>query len=288
MIVLEQVLFLFYNLVELKNKKRIDNGIYFIKKNTKYLFLEFKDVNVPFLLFTQNFLKFHKIILNKYKEPISIFYGRQYLLMKINENLINRYINLEDVIELSNIKVFLNSSKINYLQVWENKINFFENYFKKSKCAFYMDHDYFLGLAEISFTIAKEINFNNITYGFSMNRFYKIETIFDLYNPVNNFYGPIVNSISEYIKYAYFTLNKKEDFNKIFTLKFTKDDILFLIARLIFPTYYFDIYKIEDNYDDYNTIVNKIEGYITYIKEIFEEIKKRYNLPFLNIIINLL
>lgn len=212
------------------------------------------------------------------------------MVININTDLNDRYIIFDDLIKLSKKIVYPQVVRKDLFNIWKEKIDYLEKYYNSIYSNDIYDFNYFRGLSDISLNIIKNIDFSQITYGLSINRFYNIKTIFDIYNPNNIKYSPIINSFSEYIKHEFFYNNKKRvEYYKIFDMKLNIEDYYYFIARLIFPTYYFDLFKDNKIKMNYELIVNNINDYISNIKDIFTEIKKRHiNMPFIDYVINLL
>ena len=199
----------------------------------------------------------------------------------------NRDISFDDIINIS--KKIINNYiyKNNYYEIWKKKIEFLEKYFNEYyKEGF--DFNYYNGLSYNALYIVKYINCLNLTYGRTYNRFYNIHSLYDLYNPINKEYGPIINSIAEYIKYEFFYNKREVEYKKTFSLKLSVEDYYYLIARLLFPTYFYDLFKDNIN-NSYQMIISRISEYINYVKRIIIDIKKRHNnMSYLDYIINLL
>ena len=94
-----------------------------------------------------------------------------------------------------------------------------------------------------------------------------------------------VRTLSEYLKYKFFNDNiNMKDLSIIF-LKINYDEYLnrLLFSRMLFPSYFFDIYERVVN-DDYSqkeliTIVKKIKEYEKFLKNIFYIINKKTRIP---------
>ena len=199
---------------------------------------------------------------------------------------INKKIEFDDIILYSKNNIVINRLKIDYFYLWKKKLSFLEKYYKENNRTDNYDFFYYKGLSELALRLMKTINYNNITYGSSINRFDDINLFNDLY--IYSRYGPIINTVAEYIKYEFFN-NRRVEYEKIFDINLTKEDYYFLVARLLFTTYYFDLIKNNKIITNYDYIVNKIESYIDYIKDIIMSIKKRHNdMPLLEYIVNLL
>lgn len=201
----------------------------------------------------------------------------------------NRDFDINDLIIISKKNIITNIEKKNIFYLWKEKIDYLEKYYNKNYSVDIYDFYYFRGISDISLYLMKNINYLNITYGVYFNRFYNIKSLYDLYNPNNIRYGPIINTFSEYIKYEFFYNNKIIDYSKMNELDLTNEDYYYFIARLLFPTYYFDLFKNNEINKKYNLIINNINRYLEYIKEIIINIKKRHiNMPFIDYIFNLL
>lgn len=277
-IIINKLLSFFYNFIN-NNDIKYDNN-YFIYKNDYYTFIKIDGIRI-----FNNFLDdYHIIVKNKFNSLITYYNNEKYVLLKVRLKEKNRLTCFDDLVNIT--KKYINNIGIknNYFELWNSKISFIENYCTEK---FNNNYDlyYYIGLSYIALNIVKKINNQNITYGNSYSRFYNIKSLYDLYNPFNTKISPIVDSFVEFIKYKYFYDREEVDYSNLFSIKLTNEDYYYLVARLIFPTYYFDI--INDIDKKYNVIVNRIESYIMYIKEIILDIKKRQdNLPLLDIIIN--
>ena len=151
--------------------------------------------------------------------------------------------------------------------MWNSKISFIEKYYNDYYSKEKIDFNYYNGLAYTALNIVNKINYLNITYGISYKRFYNINSLYELYNPFNIEYGPIVDSVTEYIKYFFFYKNESINYELLFNIRLTNDDYYYLIARLLFPTYYYDLFKDNKIVDNYRVISNRIVDYISYIKD---------------------
>ena len=163
---------------------------------------------------------------------------------------------------------------VNYSELWKNKINNIEFYFADNK-----DYimDYFLGLSELSINYSSIIDYSLIKYGLCYSRVIHNSTLFDFWNPLMVKKGPLVNTFAEFIKYKFFDNHVCIDLINIFINDFSKNDYVLLISRLLFPTYYFDLLKdVNNNSININSIVNRVEDYVEFVKSIINEIKKRY------------
>lgn len=69
-------------------------------------------------------------------------------------------------------------------------------------------------------------------------------------------------------------------------LNLTKDEVILFLSRLIFPTYYFDIYEQvymgKKNEKDIKKIVIKNNYYEEFLKKIYLFLRTKYNIPYID------
>ena len=284
MINIKELLLAYYNFID-SNLIDLDNECFLYDNSTFF----FHKVNKNSIINRVNDSLFHEIIKNKYNSIYTLYNNNYYVLLKVNIKENNRDITFEDIINISKTNSYYNLQKNNYFYIWNSKISFIEKYCYDYYNKEQIDFNYYNGLAYLALNLIKSINYTNITYGISYNRFYNIKTLYDLYNVFNIEYGPVVNSFIEYIKHSFFYMHKNVDYKAIFDLPLKEEDYYYLIARLLFPTYYYDLFKEDKIKNEYHIISNRICDYISCIKEMIIEIKKRHNnMSFIDSIVNLL
>lgn len=270
----------FYYEIEGSNYIEKDNTLYFVNDNKNYVFRRIEKDNIYIILESQNNSFFHKIIKNKYGNIYSQYSNNNYILLNIMF-INNRIIDFNDIKILSNMKNIIYRNSINYSYLWEKKIDFLESLFIDNKDYLF---EYFIGLGENAVNYCKSINYSNITIGYSYNRLKDNMNIFEFWDPTSINYGPIINNISEYIKKSIFNDMEDISLEDIFNIELTLDDYKLLIAKLLFPTYYFDLLKNKEEYDNrVEQIVFKIDKYLEKISSLIYEIKKRHiDIPLIN------
>lgn len=260
------------------------NDVYiFLSNNRRYIFKEFNyGENINFLEETQKYNLFHKIIFNFQGDIFTTYNGKRYILMKINIKD-NRKISLYDILNVSRI-VKLNNMYIRELdKLWKLKIDNFESY-TANKCSDFVMreyYDYFIGLGENAISYYRYIDKSKINYGFTYKRIYQEYTLYDLYDPTNIIIAPAVRGLAEYVKMNYF-YGKKISVEDIVKINFSYDDAMLFVSRLLFPTYFFDLYKKGrcDDVEKIKKIIARSCSYEKYIFYIIEGLKKRQiNLP---------
>jgi hypothetical protein len=229
-----------------------------------------------------------EIILNKDGSIISSYEDNNYILLKINCNP-NKNITLEEINYISNIMT-RNDLKINWGILWSNKIDYLEEliYENGKKYPIVVDSfNYFVGLAENAisyFNNIHEINTNPIFY-ISHKVIKQNDKIDTIYNPFNIIFDYKVRDISEYIKISFWN-NNMNIFNELdnyLSYEYLSIyDVKLLIARILYPSFYFDLYEeiINDNKEEkeINKIIDKHNEYEELLYEVYLIIQKKINL----------
>lgn len=197
----------------------------------------------------------HEIISNKFDEVLNKYDGKLYVLLRVYIND-NKYVDINDVIYMLNEpKIELDDIKLirrtNWAKLWEDKVDYFEyqmGHLIKKYPILYSIIDYYLGISENAILYLKTVsNYyeGNVELGVCHKRIGSNYTLFDLYNPLNLIIDYKVRDISEYIKEAFFN---EEDINEILKIiysnyYFDKLNLSLLVSRLLFPSYFFDIFE---------------------------------------------
>ena len=250
----------FYNLYPPLLNKENDNYVFFIGNEKYYLtpyrreLSEIKDlVELNKRMISSNSLV-HEIIINKFNEPISVISNENYVLLRVYVNDIKK-IDINDIIYMLNENVDLSGLKsllrTNWVSLWSSKVDYIEyqmGHLIKKYPFLNNTIDYYLGLCENAITYIKNLKMFSdykIPIGISHKRIIKDATLFDLYNPLNLIIDYRVRNIAEYLKDAFF---KDEDVNYILNIVFKnfwfdKLNLSLLVARLLYPSYYFDLFE---------------------------------------------
>lgn len=250
----------FYNLYPPLLNKENDNYVFFVGNEKYYLtpyrreLSEIKDlVELNKRMISSNSLV-HEIIINKFNEPISVISNENYVLLRVYVNDIKK-IDINDIIYMLNENVDLSGLKsllrTNWVSLWSNKVDYIEyqmGHLIKKYPFLNNTIDYYLGLCENAITYIKNLKMFSeykIPIGISHKRITKDATLFDLYNPLNLIIDYKVRNIAEYLKDVFF---KDEDVNYILNIVFKnfwfdKLNLSLLVARLLYPSYYFDLFE---------------------------------------------
>lgn len=231
----------------------------------------------------------YQIILTK-DNNILFMYENLYYILMIIPNLKNRLITFDDIARFNYIfddKDMFKIDKSNWAYYWENKIDYIEDqcsYLNNKYSFINSSFDYFLGLWENGISY---FNYNNLgTKSIKCICHKRVSLDTDLYyffNPLNLLIDYKERDYGEFLKsYVYsknWTINELDDiFDKI---NLNREDIMILITRILFPSYYFDLYEdiiLDSKRED--EVLKKIncKNIISLLKYIFNKYKF-YNIP---------
>lgn len=273
------------------------DNLYFICKNIRSI-EELKDIIDICNELKSKGLLCNEIIVNKFSNIISLYEEKEYILIRINGSS-TKELDINDMISI-NKKFYLNkeNSKLyrnNWSTLWESKIDYIEYQYKELGLNKRIIKDsilYYIGLAENAISVVninhiKNLNANeNIVLSHKRINYPNLEI--DYLNPMNFIFDIEVRDIAEYIKSIYFFLDEEmalEEIKKyIYNNKLNNYSANMLFARLLYPSYYFDIYEnvIENRDEEENLIpiINKAEGFEKLLKKVYIELSKYYNIEY--------
>ena len=111
------------------------------------------------------------------------------------------------------------------------------------------------------------------------------EKLYQFFNPIEIVIDNRTRDIAEYIKINYINNNIKmeEIFFIIDSCSFNNTESILFLSRLLYPSYYFDLYdKIIQqsiNEEKINIFMEKNIDYENFIKEMYLFIRKKYSIP---------
>ena len=226
-----------------------------------------------------------EIILNKDKNIITTYHNINYILLKINCN-INKDITLEEIDYLSKVKI-VNNNKSNWGLLWSKKIDYLEELISENGKKYPQvvnSFNYFIGLSENAISYYNNIDIdNNMMYYISHKVLRPTDKVDSLYNPLNIIYDYRVRDVAEYIKNSFWTDNHNiynELNNYLYKNNLSLNEVKLLISRILFPSFYVDLYEDIFNYNKdekiLNNIISRIDEYEEYLNSIIIYFKRFY------------
>ena len=286
----------FYN-INVPNIKKINKNYYFKYLNDNYCIYYYNrdilDAPVLYLLnleLLNKGLMGYEIIPTNTREILFIYDGNYYIMMKF-PNIQNRIINYNDVISFSfeiGSNKYKKLDKSNWNQSWSNKIDFIDYQFEQMKNKYpIIDNsiDYFIGIWE------NAISYYNDNVTFESKKYVghkRINIDMDLLeflNPLNFVVDYKERDIGEYLKSYVTTKNFSiHSFDNVFWY-LSRNSIILLISRILFPSYFFDLYEkiIIDQLDEseIQKAIDKRSNIIYLLKYIFDRYKD-FNIPYID------
>lgn len=231
----------------------------------------------------------HSIILNRFNSYITKVSDKNYLLLKLNSNkndIINMYDICNNTLSFKLNKINSKLYRNNWALLWSKKIDYFEYQIKelgKNKEIILNSFSYYVGLAENAISYVNKINSviglsDNDIITLSHRRIFYPNTSLNYLNPLSFIFDLEVRDIAEYLKTEFFYGEDSIlDLKTVLQIKrFTIYEYHMLFARLLYPTYYFDIYEsIMNNNDDEGKllpIINKVCEYEKFLNMAYKEI----------------
>lgn len=225
----------------------------------------------------------HEIIVNRFNKIFSIFDGVNYVLLRvyINDSKSVSIFDLLDMLSEGEIVSKSNSlNRTNWSNLWESKVDYLEyemvHVIKKYPIV-YNIIDYYIGLSENAISYLKDVSsklVGRLIVGVTHRRISVNSTLFDLYNPLNFIVDYKVRDIAEYLKSVIISnLDVYKVYDDILSrCYFDKLNLSLLVSRLLFPSYFFDMFAdIANNKVKESKIIDKtkkssnIEDFINYV-----------------------
>ena len=257
--------YFFYNnnLFELKEYKRSQEEIKGLVILNNYMLI--------------NNIKINRIILNINNEPLSFYNNKYYVLLKIDYR--NVYNNCYNSYRSPNIKELDSLKRNNWSLLWSVKVDYIEyqvSHLIHKYPILYKTVNYYIGLSENAIMAFNMLNVHEELY-ISHRR------LNDVFDPTELVIDYKVRDISEYIKNTFFYKEDSYDeiINYIRTLRLEKMDYMLLYIRLLFPSYYFDMYYEILNgrrEEDILLITSKASLYEKMLKDIYNIFKSYVNI----------
>ena len=287
----------YYNFISINITKK-NNKMIFNYNNINYEIIESLRTNeelreIYLLLLSEK--EYSKITLTKNKNVSIIHNNKQYIIEQTMNN--SGEIGINEILSKNRIKDIEKYKAIrrdDWYKLWIEKIdyiNYQRTHIKGNNEVLEQYIDYYIGLSENA--ISYLLNANNAQKDerdkpvVSHRRINSIkkEEYYDANNIIVDHY---VRDIGEYFKHLFFNTNIDINFilKIIKNLNLSEYGFRLLFCRLLFPTYFFDVYEqiINNNESEKKiiSIINKSSKYEEFLKVIYREINKKTRIPSIN------
>lgn len=227
----------------------------------------------------------HEIVYNKENSPVTLCENIPYVLLKKN-NDIRKKVEFMDIINY-NIPITYEKS-FNWPELWSQKIDYYEyqvNQFGKKFPLIRESFSYYDGMIETAISLSNLVDKRNLKFYLSHNRIKSDEKFDEFYNPINFVLDVKVRDVCEYFKEKFFS--EEIDFNElenyIYQAKLTNDEAILFLARMLFPSYYFDTYDeiIQGVKQEEKILIylEKVDLYEDFLAKIYYILKIFYQIP---------
>ena len=267
----------------------IENDVYHFQINKEdYYFLPFlydeKQINnvLEYItFFKKKNINCHDIIINIKNSFLTKIDEVNYVLMKVYDK--DRKYTLFDMLELNRkIDLSFDNYSNNWAMLWSKKVDYIENQISEIKIDQIINYsiDYYIGLAEnaIYYVNMIENNYEKDKPVLCHKRVYYPNIQLNYLNPLSFIADLEVRDIAEYLKSMFWAgddvCGELQAYLK--AKKLTPYSYNMLFVRLLYPSYYFDIYeKIVNSHENGEKLIkyiNKSKEYEMFLKKAYKEI----------------
>ena len=228
-----------------------------------------------------------EIIINRDNDVVSTYNGVSYILLRIFSN-VNKRITLDEISFLSRT-LYRDGINVDWGILWSKKIDYLEDLINENgkKYPLIVDSfNYFVGMAENAIGYFNSIGFDrNYKYVISHKVIKVDDSVEVLYNPLNIIFDYRVRDVAEYIKNSFFNRNYNV-FNELILYlrreQLSLMEVKLLIARLLYPSFYFEMYEdiLIDNKEEkiLMEIISRLDDYEDYLAQVIGFFKVNYDI----------
>ncbi len=308
---MKELLKQYYNLNDTIEILENNGDSYFIFHDKKYFlvpFLRTEEEIQDIVLLNQELLNkgipTAKFVINNQNSFITLFESKKYVLLETSLQTDKEY-NVIDMVDFADKLVVGNKKSILYrnkwAELWSSKMDYFEYQIRqlgKDKPIIINSFSYYVGLVENAIAYV-----NNTTkkYQLSINEKVTLQRKriefpnlqFNYFNPLNYVIDVEVRDIASYFKSLFF--NSYEDLFTEVNAYLTRRKLgifgyQLLYARLLYPSFYFDIYEkvMEGEMEEEALlpIINKVDDYELFLKDMYFILSKYAPIEGIDWIIN--
>ena len=285
---MKNVIYTFYN-INVDNLNKEKNNYFFYYNNELYLFSLVENnieiIDIVYNFFKNNNLDCYEIIFTKDNSLFSVVDRKRYALLKI-KGILKYEVKFEDM------KYYpIDKKANNWGKLWGERLDYYEiqlNELGFNYQTVLNSYGFFSGIAEnaiIYYNLClKKFNTEEIVVGVVHNRMHYPCYLVDYNNPLNFVIDYNIRDISEYIKS--YLMNDEYNLDNVLILldKLKINNLMFnlLYSRLLYPTFYFDIFDkiiLEDGVDnDIVLVLGKVDDYLEMLRNIYLKFKDKYNM----------
>ncbi len=281
---MKQILYYYYNVyfdIEKENDYesilRYNNDLYLFKRLD--IEQDLLDENIKIL--NNYHIRYHNIVLNHKRVPISTYKNKNYVLLKIDYSLKDKWYDFQGLeYDFHNIAI---------ADIWTKRLDYYADllHCKNNKDLLFLSvFNYYSGLSENAIQIANRLKNNNVNLKRVLAH-KRVEYPFNYlkyYDPTEMIIDYRIRDYSEYLKNKVFKedINVDKEYRYILKSNYSNEEVNILIARLLYPSYYFDrLDEYMEDIIDMNEllkIIDLIPRYEKFLKELLSRMNIDYNI----------
>lgn len=284
---MKNVIYTYYNIL-LDEINKDSNNYFFYYNSELYLFyLVLNDINVVEFIYKfikENNIESFEIILNKEGRLFTDVDNKKYSLLKI-KGILKYEVKFEE------FKFYpIDKEPHNWGELWSERLDYYEIQLRELGYRYQTvlnSFGMFAGMAEnaiLYYNLTKKTFDDREVIGIVHNRMQYPCYLIDYNNPLNFVIDYNIRDIAEYIKS--YLLSKDYELDNVLMLldRLNINSLMFnlLYSRLMYPTFYFDIFDkiiLEDGVDaDIVEVLNIIDEYLDMLNKIYVRYKDKYNM----------
>lgn len=284
---MKNVIYTYYNILVYDINKD-GNNYFFYYNNDLYIFYEVLNredvIETIYKYILDNNIESYEIIFNRDNKLITNIDNRKYALLNVKGLL--KY-----EVKFDEFKFYpIDMEPSDWGELWSSRLDYYEVQLRELGINYQTvlnTYGMFSGLAEnaiLYFNLTKSTFNDESVVAIVHNRMKYPCYQIDYNNPLNFVIDYNVRDIAEYIK-AYMISEDYELENVLLLLdKLNTNNLMFnlLYSRLLYPTFYFDVYDkiiLEDGFDsDIEFVIDIVLRYLDMLKQIYMKFRFKYNM----------
>lgn len=277
------------------------HGVYsFEKEGAFYLFKEatrsIEELRTIYQLLRIYPSHYHQIVLNKDGDIITVVDQKPYILLKVSV-ISDEKISVRELLSYEHInqddKSFSLLRRRNWGELWSHKIDYFEYqvyHIEKKYPLLAASFHYYVGLAENAISYVEDTKRTEKKEArdsatFSHIRLYSTVSITNYYDPFTIILDHPARDIAGYLKSLFWDDFYEVDmvYQLLQQIQFSRYGYRLLMARLLYPSYYFDLYEqillgvVEES--QIKKVLARAEEYRKYLRMIYQTICEIVEIP---------
>lgn len=284
---MKNVIYTYYNILISDINKDGNNYYFYYDNNLYYFYMVLNDIQTVEFIYKyilENNVESFDIVLNKNGNLYCDVDNKKYSLIKLKGILRYEY-------KFEDFKFYpVNREPHNWGELWSERLDYYEIQLRELGYKYQTvlnSFGMFSGMAEnaiLYFNLTKDKFKEDIVVGIVHNRMQYPCYLINYNNPLNFVIDYHIRDIAEYIK-AYMFSDEFEVNNVILLIdKLSLNNIMFnlLYSRLLYPTFYFDIFDkiiLEDGVDtDIIEALDVVDKYLNMLRIVYLKYRERYNM----------